>query len=425
MALPKAKLDAAEALLAAYSKPEGTAWFSNAVSHAEQRLLDMGGPIKRDEYWKYTDPSSLVATSNDKAFQATSSDLSVAVDNADAVLMENGQIDGDIPQIAGCEIDTISKARAADIHWAKDLYGQLEAEGQKPVHRPLAALNAARAADGLAIHVTGQATQSLYIKHTHAAGASVDTMAHHIVKVDSGAEATLIEELDDFGRSNIVWEIDVAEGGSLHMIRIQAPHHDVVRSSAVFARLGKESTYKALTVSVNGAFARNENVIWFTGDDANATVAGAAAGYGSDFHHDDTVFVTHDAVNCESRQVFKKVLRNKATGVFQGKILVEPDAQKTDGYQISQGLLLDDDSQFLAKPELEIYADDVACSHGSTVGAIDQNAVFYLTSRGVPRSEAVNMLVLAFLGEAIDEVEDDDLAEMLRERLADWMSPVN
>ena len=104
-------------------------------------------------------------------------------------------------------------------------------------------------------------------------------------------------------------------------------------------------------------------MIELTGYDAVAHVAGAAIGDG-DFHHDDTVFITHDALRCESRQVFKKVLRNGAVGVFQGKILVKKDAQKTDGYQISQSLLLDGDSQFLAKPELEIYADDVVCSHG-------------------------------------------------------------
>jgi Fe-S cluster assembly protein SufD len=115
-----------------------------------------------------------------------------------------------------------------------------------------------------------------------------------------------------------------------------------------------------------------------------------------DFHHDDTVFVTHDAVGCESRQVFKKVLRNGAVGVFQGKILVKKGAQKTDGYQISQSLLLDDDSQFLAKPELEIYADDVACSHGSTSGAIDEDGLFYLRSRGVPRGMATDLLTIAF-----------------------------
>mgnify|MGYP000170947923 FL=1 len=173
---------------------------------------------------------------------------------------------------------------------------------------------------------------------------------------------------------------------------------------------------------MNGVLTRNECVIELTGDDANATVAGACVGDGKDFHHDDTVFITHDAVNCESRQVFKKVLRNGATGVFQGKILVKKDAQKTDGYQISQSLLLDDDSQFLAKPELEIYADDVICSHGSTTGAIDEDALFYLQSRGVTKAEATDLLVLAFLAEALQEIEDETLAEGIYERLEGWLA---
>ena len=147
-----------------------------------------------------------------------------------------------------------------------------------------------------------------------------------------------------------------------------------------------------------------------TGDGAVAHVAGACVGDG-DFLHDDTVFITHGAEGCESRQVFKKVLRGGAVGVFQGKILVRPVAQKTDGYQISQGLLLDETSQFLAKPELEIYADDVKCSHGSTAGAVDETALFYLTSRGIPRRTAEELLVLAFVDEAIAEIEDARIAD--------------
>jgi Fe-S cluster assembly protein SufD len=162
-------------------------------------------------------------------------------------------------------------------------------------------------------------------------------------------------------------------------------------------------------------------VLELTGDDASAHVAGACVG-DRDFHHDDTVFVTHGAERCESRQVFKKVLKNGAVGVFQGKILVRQGAQKTDGYQISQALLLDEDSQFLTKPELEIYADDVKCSHGSTCGAVDPTALFYLTSRGVPRSEAEALLVLAFVDEAIQEIEDEGLADEIRGRLADWVA---
>src|SRR5690606_13902601 len=157
---------------------------------------------------------------------------------------------------------------------------------------------------------------------------------------------------------------------------------------------------------------------------AVAHVAGAALGDGADgpFLHDETIFITHAGVGCESRQVFKTVLKHGAKGVFQGKILVKPGAQKTDGYQLSQSLLLDDDGQFLAKPELEIYADDVKCSHGSTTGALDETALFYLRSRGVPRAEATGLLVLSFVADAIAEIEDAELASDIVARIEDWLA---
>lgn len=165
---------------------------------------------------------------------------------------------------------------------------------------------------------------------------------------------------------------------------------------------------------------RNEAVIWLDGADGAAHIAGATVGDGA-FHHDDTVFVNHAAPRCESRQVFKKVLRSGAVGVFQGKILVDQVAQLTDGYQISQSLLLNEDAQFLAKPELEIYADDVKCSHGSTSGEIDPAQLFYLRARGVPADRAKMLLVLAFLAEALEEIADPALAEDLRVRLEAWL----
>ena len=223
-------------------------------------------------------------------------------------------------------------------------------------------------------------------------------------------------------RLSVVTEVDVADGARFHHVRSQGRTHQRRAVTHCFARLGAQSQFKSFTLTFNGVLTRNECVITLTGDNAKAHVAAAAVGDGPEFHHDDTVFITHDAVGCESRQVFKKVLRNGATGVFQGKILVQPGAQKTDGYQISQALLLGEDSQFLAKPELEIYADDVACSHGSTSGAIDDAALFYLRSRGVPEGEATDLLVLAFLAEALSEVEDDRLAEDLRARLEGWLA---
>ena len=292
--------------------------------------------------------------------------------------------------------------------------------GQDPVDRPLASLNTARAVEGMVIRVTGKPRKPVSLIYLRGAD-DADVLVHHVIRLDAGADLTLLESGPAAARLNAVTEIEVADGAVLHHVRTQGRDRERRTATALFARLGRESRLKSFTLTVNGRVTRNESIIEFVGDDAVAHVAGACVGDG-DFHHDDTVFVTHDAVGCESRQVFKKVLRGAAVGVFQGKILVKPGAQKTDGYQISQGLLLDEQSQFLAKPELEIYADDVACSHGSTSGAVDEDARFYLTSRGIPRRTAEELLVLAFLDAAIAEVEDPRLADDLRERLAAWLA---
>ena len=298
-------------------------------------------------------------------------------------------------------------------------YGVLEARGQDPVQRPLAALNTALANDGVFIRVTGKPSKPVNLIYNHKSETS-DGILHHVIKLDPGTELTVLENGPAAARFNKVMEVDVADGASFHHVRTMGRDHERRAVTHIFSRLGTESVFKSFTLTANGVLTRNECVLELTGDDAVAHVAGACVGDG-DFHHDDTVFVTHDAVNCESRQVFKKVLRNGATGVFQGKILVKPDAQKTDGYQISQSLLLDDDSQFLAKPELEIYADDVACSHGSTSGAIDEEGLFYLRARGVPKDTATDLMTLAFLAEAVEEIEDEDLRAEIVERLDAWL----
>ena len=246
-------------------------------------------------------------------------------------------------------------------------------------------------------------------------------MLHHCIKMEAGAALTLLENGSGAARFNTVMEVDLADGANFHHVRAQGRTHERHAATHIFARLAAAAVFKSFTVTANGALTRNEAVIELLGDDAIAHVAGAAVGDGK-FLHDDTVFITHAGQRCESRQVFKKVLKNGAVGVFQGKILVKQGAQKTDGYQISQSLMLDDDSQFLAKPELEIYADDVKCSHGSTSGAIDDTALFYLRSRGVPLKDAQSLLVLAFLAEAIAEIEDDAVAEDIRSRLEGWLS---
>jgi Fe-S cluster assembly protein SufD len=388
-----------------------------------QRLTGMGLPGKRDEYWRYTDPTDLIVPAAPQAALFDMSDEPMAFDGIDRLklVFVDGVFDAaasDDPALAGVEITRLGQV--PDLHWARELYGVLEARGQAPVPRPLATLNTAFATEGLLIRVTGKAAKPVNLIYLHESETS-DAILHHCVKVEAGAELTLLENGPAAARFNKVLEVEVADGARFHHIRTQGRDHQRRAVTHVFARLGCESLFKSFTLTANGVLTRNEVVLELAGDDGMAHVAGAAVGDGA-FHHDDTVFVTHAAERCESRQVFKKVLKNGAVGVFQGKILVKPGAQKTDGYQISQSLLLDEDSQFLAKPELEIYADDVKCSHGSTSGAIDETALFYLRSRGVPRREATSLLVLAFLAEAIAEIEDEAIAEDIRQRLEGWLT---
>ncbi|MDX8352080.1 SufB/SufD family protein [Cognatiyoonia sp. IB215182] len=425
MALPQVKIDATEARLSGVTLPDGAAWAKEARSAALARVRQMGLPSKRDEYWKYTDPTSLNAPTAPEAalFHNDEGPLFADVDRVRIVFVD-GVFDADASDdlsAEGVEIERLADAMQADIHWVKDIYGVLEARGQKPVERPLAALNTALATDGVVIRATGKVSKPINFIYLHQDVAS-DAVLHNVVKVDAGAEVTLLETGPAAARFSKQLEVEVAEGGVFHHVRAQGRDHERRASTHCFARIAANSSFKSFTLTFNGVLTRNECVIEIVGDEAVAHVAGACVGDGKDFHHDDTVFITHDAVNCESRQVFKKVLRNGATGVFQGKILVKEGAQKTDGYQISQSLLLDDDSQFLAKPELEIYADDVACSHGSTSGAIDETALFYLRSRGVSATDARNLLTLSFLAEALDEIDDSALADELRDRLESWLS---
>ncbi|TDK51164.1 Fe-S cluster assembly protein SufD [Antarcticimicrobium luteum] len=423
MALAEPKLDATEARLAGLTLPEGGC-LAPARTEALARLRAMGLPQRRDEYWKFTRPDTLIQPGAIPApvFANDEGPVFDAIDRLRIVFVD-GVFDpaaSDDLRLEGVEIDRIADICGRDIHWARDIYGVLEARGQTPVPRPLAALNTAYAGDGLAIRVTGKPARPISLIYIHKSETS-DALLHHVIRVEPGAEATILENGPAAARFNKVTEIDIADGGTLHHVRAQGRDHQRRAATHMFTRLGTESVYKSFTLTVNGVMTRNEQVVELTGDDAVAHVAGACVGDG-DFHHDDTVFITHGALNCESRQVFKKVLRNGAVGVFQGKILVKPGAQKTDGYQISQALLLDGDSQFLAKPELEIYADDVACSHGSTSGAIDEDGLFYLRSRGVPEQEATDLLTLAFLAEALDEIEDKTLSEDLLARLTGWLS---
>ena len=419
-AASETKKAVAETLLGAVPAPAGEAgWATEARAAARARLAEMGGPVKRDEYWKYTDPTRLtapLALADAAAEAAAPAPAFEAFETADFVFV-NGRFRPDLSHgpVEGVEILPLGEALSAEISFAREVFGALEAAGQEKVARPLAALNTALADQGLAIRVTAAAATPIHIRYVQLGEGAA--MARHLVRVEAGAAATVLES---GAATNTAMAADIAPGGEFRHVRVQTGERQP-GATHLFARVAQEGLFKTFTLTADGALTRNEVVFDLVGDRAIGHSAGGILATGES-HIDNTVFVTHTGEHGESRQVYKSVLERKGRSVFQGKIFVRPGAQKTDGYQISQSILLSETAEFDAKPELEIYADDVACSHGSTTGAIDEEALFYLCSRGVPRKEAEAMLVAAFVDEAIMEIDEPHLADAMRGHVAEWMA---
>ena len=397
-------------------------WSQKTRESALSRLTNIGLPSHRDEYWKYTNPAELLTeTLNVSSVEGLEHANVFSEIEVLKIVFCDGVFSPELSDAFSSENMSISKlSDTGDLHWAQNYYGDLEKQGQSPVSRPLAALNTATATDGILLHVKGKIHKPVLILGLQ--NNPCEAVLHHVIKVDKGCSLTLLESGPFATKLNTVMEVFLEQGANFEHVRTQGRDHNRWAATHIFSDIQENAKFKSFTLTANGVLTRNECVLTLSGNDCAAHVAGASVGDGNKFHHDDTVFITHDAVACESRQVFKKVLRNGATGVFQGKILVKEGAQKTDGYQISQSLLLDDDSQFLAKPELEIYADDVVCSHGSTSGAIDEQALFYLCSRGISRKDATDMLTLAFLAEAVEEIENENVAKIIVEKISAWLS---
>jgi Fe-S cluster assembly protein SufD len=192
----------------------------------------------------------------------------------------------------------------------------------------------------------------------------------------------------------------------------------LVGSSVV--KLGKGAAYRPFQMTSGEGLVRQQALITFAGEHATLEFAGVALG-GGQGHTDCTLAVDHAVPRCASRELFKAVLADQSRGVFQGKVIVRPDAQKTDGKQMAQALMLSPSAEFDSKPELEIYADDVICGHGSTAAELDKDLLFYCRSRGIPLADARALLIESFIGEAVDMIESESLRAALMHRARNWL----
>jgi Fe-S cluster assembly protein SufD len=246
--------------------------------------------------------------------------------------------------------------------------------------------------------------------------------AQVVIRLGPNARLTIIEDHRGEGNfwKNILTRIVLEPGAKLTHIRIQEDSGDAVYTQATNIEMAKDASYEALNLATGAGLSRNQVRVAMNGPGGVCHINGVSLMRGTQ-HADTTILVDHFAPHCESNQNMRTILSDQAHGVFQGKIHVRQPAQKTNGYQLSKTLILSEGAEMDTKPELEIYADDVKCSHGATTGQMDEEPLFYMQSRGIGRDEAKALLVESFAAEALSIVVDQPWHGMLEERVLAWL----
>ncbi len=289
---------------------------------------------------------------------------------------------------------------------------------------PMVALNAAMAHSGrIRIIAAGRKIETPLVEAFAADDASPHAeYIRSLYVVEAGAAVKIVERHASQSKTqrNNVMVINVAKGASVEHIFIAQNHKAESHVATLIVELAEGATFRSTAVITEAPFLRRQIFASLHGEGAKISLAGASLLQGRQ-HVDTTIVVDHLVPNGESRELFKHILFDEAVGVFQGKVHVRPAAQKTDGGMKSQTLLLSDDAAMYNKPELEIYADDVVCGHGATVGQPDEDQLFYLMSRGLPRSQAEALLIEAFVREPIDAIGDDGLRQECEAEITGWL----
>ena len=370
-----------------------------------------GLPTVRDEAWRYTSLRSLASSSFEEPLTAVGSapDLAPTLDAPRLVT-----IDGRYQPELSSPPDTVTLTTFAD----NPVFGH------KPdAKQPMVALNTMMADDGIRLHVAAGIDAGTIVLLSIGVDNHRPVAFHprHRIELEAGAKLTIVEVARGEGTylHNAVHEIVVGAGATLAHVRLQEESAEAFHVQTGFAEIAEAGTYDAFVLTLGSRLSRTEIHARLMGPTAAVHLNGAQL-LGGDQHGDITTVVAHDAPNCASRQTIKNVLSDRSRGVFQGRIEVARVAQKTDGYQMNQALLLSPGAEIDCKPQLEIYADDVKCSHGATVGELDADQLFFLRSRGIPLEQARSMLVRAFLAEALDPIAHDDARAMLEAAVEGW-----
>ncbi|MBN8875792.1 MAG: Fe-S cluster assembly protein SufD [Rhodospirillales bacterium] len=370
---------------------------------------------RRSEAWKYTSLRPLA----DLRFQSQLGDASLLADDAITALLAR------VPTLDAPRIVFVDGAYHAELSTPPAWFARFAEQPDFgtltwPDREPLVALNTMLAADGALLHVP-EDTDAGVVELVHVSTDGAAAHPRHCIRLGANARLTVLDVAIGSGSylHNPVTEVHVGAGATLTHARLQDEAPGAFHLATTYAGIAGDATYDSFTLTLGGRVARNEVHTLLAAPRATAHLNGAQLLTGSQ-HADFTSVVRHEAPSCVSRQTVKNVLNDHARGVFQGRIEVARVAQKTDGYQMNQALLLSPDAEIDSKPELEIFADDVKCSHGATVGELDVEQLFYLRSRGIPDAEARAILVRAFLAEALDAVTQETVRAALEASVERW-----
>ncbi len=411
-ALTPAETALVEAFSTRVSELPGDANVALRRDDAAERLK-AGLPTRRIEAWHYTDLRRLL--SSVPAFDPAAKPEAVRalIEGSSVLRVANGEAQP-APLIEGVEIATFGSLLIAGD--ARAAMAPADADDA------IGAINAAFAADGFGLTIADGAeiAAPIELQNLQAGG---QVHARFPVTVGAGAKATIVERQAGSGAALVssVSSLDLGEGAEIVWVVVQEQAETATHLGQFVATLGKDAKLTLFIMNAGGKLVRQEVRVDAAGEGADFQLRGVNL-LGGETHCDVTMVLDHSAPHTTSTEIVRNVATGKAHGVFQGQIRVAQIAQKTDARMACNTLLLSDDAEFSTKPELEIFADDVACGHGATMTEIDRDHLFYLMARGVEEKTARGLLIKAFLAEIVEELEDEALVAALEEKLDLWFA---
>jgi len=422
-----------DAFAVARSRLPGAGQVADRRREAFEAYERLGLPHRRIEDWKYTDLRVLMrevlplADAPDQAAlkRARAAVAGHAMAGAIRLVLVDGVYSPDLSDAAGLEASVHVRTVREVLENAGDA-ARADLLNINVDDNAMISLNAAMMTDGVLVTVAERAAVHKPIQIMHVATRSAAAAyTRSFLKLGKGARATLVEnfvgaEGAKAYQTNDAVVVSIGEGAELEHIRLMVDAIDSINISTAVFTVGARARLNTFNMTSGGHVSRYQGYLTFAGEGARVTTNGVNLLNGRQ-HADTTLLLDHAVPNCESREIFRAVVDDRAHSVFQGRIIVRPGAQKTDAKMMTRALLLSDEAEADNKPELEIFADDVTCGHGATTGALDESLLFYLRARGLTEKDAQTLLIRAFVGEAIESIADDSLRELAISAAQRWL----